>query len=160
MGKVDHLPDHFYVFYLAAYSKFHSFIYTRGVGMAATSCLASLHYMPCRWYRSCDQIIMSIIHKRGFPTNFLATITFGCTHTVQLDLNLSKNRVWCCTHTQYVQFQSRLALRVHAKLLTRILLAGTSRVSTRVPDVSSRACIIEYLERMQHESTCARELSL
>ena len=80
--------------------------------------------------------------------------------TVQLDLNLSKNRVWCCTHTQYVQFQSRLALRVHAKLLTRILLAGTSRVSTRVPDVSSRACIIEYLERMQHESTCARELSL
>ena len=81
-------------------------------------------------------------------------------YTVQLDLNLSKNRVWCCTHTQYVQFQSRLALRVHAKLLTRILLAGTSRVSTRVPDVSSRACIIEYLERMQHESTCARELSL
>ena len=80
--------------------------------------------------------------------------------TVQLDLNLSKNRMWCCTHTQYVQFQSRLALRVHAKLLTRILLAGTSRVSTRVPDVSSRACIIEYLERMQHESTCARELSL
>ena len=83
-------------------------------------------------------------------------------YTVQLDLNLSKNRVWCCTHMQYVQFQSRLALRVHAKLLTRILLAGTSRVSTRVPDVSSRACIIEYLERMQHdrESTCARELSL
>ena len=85
---------------------------------------------------------------------------FNGRYTVQLDLNLSKNRVWCCTHTQYVQFQSRLALRVHAKLLTRILLAGTSRVSTRVPDVSSSACIIEYLERMQHESTCARELSL
>ena len=81
-------------------------------------------------------------------------------HTVQLDLNLSKNHVWCCTHTQYVQFQPHLALRVHAKLLTRILLAGTSRVSTRVPDVPSRACIIEYLKRMQHESTCARELSL
>ena len=66
----------------------------------------------------------------------------GLLLTVQLDLNLSKNRVWCCTHTQYVQFQSRLALRVHAKLLTRISLAGTSRVSTRLPDVSSRACII------------------
>ena len=91
-----------------------------------------------------------------FITKFVQIVS--C--TVQLDLNLSKNRVWCCTHTQYVQFQSRLALRVHAKLLTRILLAGTSRVSTRVPDVSSRACIIEYLERMQHESTCARELSL
>ena len=80
--------------------------------------------------------------------------------TVQLDLNLNKNRVWCCTHTQYVRFQPRLALRVHAKLLTQILLAGTSRVSTRVPDVPSRACIIEYLKGMQHESTCARELSL
>ena len=92
--------------------------------------------------------------------DFWAIIFANFISTVQLDLNLSKNRVWCCTHTQYVQFQSRLALRVHAKLLTRILLAGTSRVSTRVPDVSSRVCIIEYLERMQHESTCARELSL
>ena len=87
-------------------------------------------------------------------------ISSRAVYTVQLDLNLSKNRVWCCTHTQYVQFQPRLALRVHAKLLTRILLAGTSRVSTRVPDVPSRACIIKYLKRMQHKSTCARELSL
>ena len=90
------------------------------------------------------------MQRKCMHTSLLYGYGSSYASTVQLDLNLSKNRVWCCTHTQYVQFQSRLALRVHAKLLTRILLAGTSRVSTRVPDVSSSACIIEYLERMQY----------
>ena len=116
-------------------------------------------YIAVTFITTLVHVSVITLHSFTEAATYVAASYQHCT-TVQLDLNLSKNRVWCCTHTQYVQFQPRLALRVHAKLLTRILLAGTSRVSTRVPDVPSRACIIEYLKRMQHESICARELSL
>ena len=42
--------------------------------MVAISCFASLCYISCRWYRSHDQIITSIIDKKGIPQGVLAAL--------------------------------------------------------------------------------------
>ena len=79
--------------------------------------------------------------------------------------------------TAQFEFEQKLhvVMHVHVVRATLIVFSSASTcktsclkntrgyilcISMRVPDVPSCECISEYSKRMQHDSTCARELSL